>query len=57
MSDISRRLKKVENTLNVNREERPPAEIVYFGGGVLPPDTPGITYVRFEDVCKEKEQQ
>jgi hypothetical protein len=52
---MNRRLKKVEERLNVDEEERPPVAIVYFGGGECPPDTPGIHYVRYEDICRERE--
>ncbi|MCJ7693451.1 MAG: hypothetical protein MUO22_08565 [Sedimentisphaerales bacterium] len=37
MSNLNRRLKKVEKTLNVNKEQRV-AEIVQFCDGPLPPD-------------------
>ncbi len=37
MSDINRRLKKVEKKLNLD-EERIVVEIVHFGGGECPPD-------------------
>ncbi len=50
MSGIRRRLKKAEEKLNVDKEERPPFAIIYFGGGELPPDRPGIHYVKCEDI-------
>jgi hypothetical protein len=57
MYDMSRRLKKVEKALNVDKEQRV-AEIVYFGDGLLPPDqTYGnltIRYVRFYDIYNKK---
>jgi hypothetical protein len=60
MSDLSRRLKKLEGKLNVDKEQRI-VEIVWFSDGPLPPDhTDGnITthYVRFNDICNKKEQQ
>ena len=57
MSNMNRRLKKVEKVLNLNEDERPTPAIVFFGGGELPPDPLGIHYVSYEEICKEKEQQ
>lgn len=58
MSDMNRRLKKIEKTLNVDKEQRV-AEIVMFCTGQLPSDqTHGnltIRHVRYDDICKEKE--
>jgi hypothetical protein len=55
MSDLNRRLKKVEKTLNIDNEQRV-AEIVMFNDGPLPPDqTYGnltIRHVRYSDVIK-----
>ena len=55
MSDIRRRLKKAEEKLNINQEHTT-VNIVYFGGGKLPPDhTNGnitIHHVAYEDVRK-----
>jgi len=38
MSDMNRRLKKVEKALNVGQEEQRVVEIVMFCDGELPPD-------------------
>ena len=61
MSDMSRRLKKIEKALNVDKEEGRVAEIVLFCDGKLPPDqTHGnltIRHVRYEDICERQEQQ
>jgi hypothetical protein len=58
MSDLNRRLKKVEKTLNVDKEQHV-AEIVMFNDGTLPPDkTYGnltICHVRYSDICKGNE--
>jgi hypothetical protein len=60
MSNLNRRLKKVEKTLNVDKEQLI-VEIVRFSDGPLPPEhTDGnITtrYVRYDDICKEKAEQ
>ena len=60
MSDLNRRLKKVEKALNVDKEQHV-AEIVMFNDGPLQPDkTYGnltIRHVRYSDICKEKEQE
>ena len=60
MSDLNRRLKKIEKSLNVDNEQRV-VEIVMFCDGILPPDhcEGNITthYVRFDDICSKKEQQ
>jgi hypothetical protein len=60
MSNLNRRLKKVEKTLNLDKEQRV-AEIILFSDGPLPPDeiqgNRTIRYVRFDDICGKKEQQ
>jgi len=60
MSDLNRRLRKLEGKLNVDKEPRV-AEIVWFANAPLPPDhTEGnitIRYVRFDDICKKKAEQ
>ena len=60
MSNLNRRLKKVEKALNVDKEQRV-AEIVLFCDGPLPPDkiqgNRTIRYVRYSDICREKEQE
>ncbi len=57
MYSMNRRLKKVEERLNVDKEERPPVTIVYFGGGECPPDrTDGnmtIHHVKYEDIISD----
>lgn len=58
MSNLNRKLKKIESKLNVDKEQRV-AEIVMFNDGPLPPDqTYGnltIRHVRFDDIYnKEK---
>ena len=61
MSDLNRRLKKIEKALNVGRDAQRVVEIVMFHDGELPPDhTYGnltIRQVRYEDVCKRMERQ
>ena len=56
MSDLNRRLKKIESKLNVDKEQRV-VEIVLFCDGELPPDeTHGnvtIRHVRYDDICKK----
>ena len=53
MSDIRRRLKKAEDKLNINQEHIT-VNIVYFGGGKLPPDRTNdnitVHHVAYEDV-------
>jgi hypothetical protein len=60
MSDLNRRLRKVEKALNVDKEQRV-AEIVYFCDGPLPPDkTYGnltIRHVRFDDVIRRNNNE
>ena len=60
MSNMNRRLKKVEKALNVDKEQRV-AEVVWFADGPLPPDnTHGnltIRHVRYDDICKKEERQ
>jgi hypothetical protein len=60
MSDLNRRLKKVESKLNVDKGQRI-AEIVYFTDRPLPPDeTYGnttIRHVRFDDVIKRNRNE
>ena len=60
MSNMNRRLKKVEKALNVDKEQRV-AEVVLFCDGPLPPDqTYGnltIRHVRYDDICKKEERQ
>ena len=60
MYNLNRRLKKVEKTLNLDKEQHV-AEIVMFNEGSLPPDqTYGnltIRHVRYSDICGKKEQQ
>jgi len=54
MSDMNRRLKKVEKALNVDEEKRV-VEIVVFNDGELPPDrTCGnvtLSCIRYGDMC------
>ena len=56
MSDLNRRLKKIESKLNVDKEQRV-VEIVVFHDGELPPDhidgNVTIRQVRYDDICKE----
>ena len=60
MSNMSRRLKKIEKALMVGKEEQVVAQIVMYGG-ILPPDhTDGnITtqYVAYEDIEKDECQE
>ena len=55
MSDLNRRLKRVEKTLNLDKEQRV-AEIILFSDGPLPPDeirgNQTIRHVRYSDVIK-----
>jgi hypothetical protein len=55
MSNMNRRLKKVEKALNVDKEQRI-AEVVWFADGPLPPDdiqgNRTIRHVRYDDICK-----
>ena len=55
MSDLNRRLKRVEKTLNLDKEQRV-AEIILFSDGPLPPDeiqgNRTIRHVRLVDVIK-----
>jgi hypothetical protein len=55
MSDLNRRLKRVEKTLNVDKEQRV-AEIILFSDELLPPDeiqgNRTIRHVRLVDVIK-----
>jgi len=56
MSYLERRVKKIENRLNVNKEPSI-VEIVNFGDGNLPPEhtAGGITlrHVHYKDIRKE----
>ena len=56
MSDLNRRLKKIESKLNVDKEQRV-VEIVLFCDGELPPDeihgNVTIRHVRYDDICKK----
>jgi hypothetical protein len=58
MHSMNRRLKKIEKSLNVDKEQRV-AEIVMFCNGQLPSDqTHGnltICHVRYNDIFKGKE--
>lgn len=59
MRDIGRRLKKAEEKLSINREPRT-VTIVDFSGELPPDHTNGnmtFHYVRYADICKDKEQQ
>jgi hypothetical protein len=60
MSNLNRRLKKIENKLNIGNEQRV-IEIVWFADGSPPPEhTEGnITtrYVRYSNICKKREQE
>ena len=60
MTDIRRRLKKVEEKLSLN-EKHSVVNIVYFGGGECPTDrTDGnitIHHVTHEDIHEEKTRQ
>ena len=53
MYGMNRRLKKVEDKLNLN-EEHITVNVVYFGGGELPPDRTNdnitVHHVAYEDV-------
>lgn len=57
MTDLNRRLKKVEKALNVDKEQRV-AEIVMFSDGPLLSDhTEGnitVHYVRFDDYAAKR---
>lgn len=54
MSNLDRRLKKVEKALNIKKEEKRVVEIVIFCDGELPPEqTYGnitIRNVRYDDI-------
>ena len=56
MSDLNRRLKKIESKLNFDKEQRV-VEIVLFCDGELPPDeihgNVTIRHVRYDDICKK----
>jgi len=56
MSNMNRRLKKVEKALNVDKEQRV-AEVVWFADGPLPPDeiqgNRTIRYISYKEFCKE----
>lgn len=56
MSNLNRRLKKVEKALNVDKEQHV-AEMVMFNDGPLPPDeiqgNTIIRYVSYKELCKE----
>jgi len=60
MSDMNRRLKKVEKVLNVSQGEPKVAEIVMFCDGELAPDrivgNVIVREVRYDDVMKRQEQ-
>ena len=60
MSDIRRRLKKVEEKLSLN-ERHSVVNIIDFSGGECPPDhTDGnitVHYVTHEDIHEEKARQ
>jgi len=56
MSDMNRRLKKVEKALNVGQEEQRVVEIVMFCDGELPDRTYGnitIHHVRHYDKARQ----
>ncbi len=59
MKDINRRLKKVEQELNLSEKQKT-VTIVHFGD-TLPPDQKqgNITthYVLYKEICKQKDQQ
>jgi hypothetical protein len=61
MTNINRRLKKIEKTLNVGQEEMRLHEIVVFCDCELPPDRIEgnriIHHVSLEEVLKRKDQQ
>ncbi len=60
MTDINRRLKKIEKALNVGQEEQRLVEIVVFCDCELPPDridgNTTVRHVRYDDICKRKDQ-
>ena len=59
MKDISRRLKNIEQKMNLS--EKPKTVTIVFYGDTLPPDEKqgNITthYVLYKEICKEKDQQ
>ncbi len=61
MTDINRRLKKIEKTLNVGQEEQRLVEIVVFCDCELPPDrmdgNTTVRHVSFEEIRRRNEQQ
>jgi hypothetical protein len=61
MSDINRRLKRIEKALNVGQEEEPQVLQMIIFGEKLPPDrklgNTIIRFVRYEDIRKKEEQQ
>jgi len=59
MRDMSRRLKNIEKKLNLN-EEHKIVNIIHYGGELPPDCTNGnktIHFVKYDEICKEKDQQ
>ena len=60
MSDLNRRLKKVEKALNVDEEKRVIQLIMFCKGELLPERTYGnmtIRPVRYDDICRQRVRQ
>ncbi|MHC4073719.1 MAG: hypothetical protein ACYSW0_20950 [Planctomycetota bacterium] len=61
MTDINRRLKKIEKTLNVSQEEKRLCEIVVFCDCELPPDRIEgdriIRHVSFKEILRRDGKQ
>jgi hypothetical protein len=61
MSDLNRRLKKIENVMNIDKPRQKVLNIVDFSDGELEPDkTDGnitIHHIRYSDICRKDNQQ